>query len=76
MQQLSYIKFQSKTNFDVPNTLFYKIVLGTSFFENIRHKISKKYLTFEIHCEQSKVYYIKMAGKIANLNLESFTGYF
>ena len=41
-------------------------------------KISKKYLTFEIrlkmvHCQQSKVYYIEMAGKIANLNLVSFT---
>ena len=45
------------------------------------HDISKKYLSFEIRLkmvrgEQSKVYYIKMAGKIANLNLESFTGYF
>ena len=29
-----------------------------------------------VHSKQSKVYYIKMAGKIANLNLVSFTGYF
>ena len=52
-------------------TLFYKTVLGKSarhFFENIRHKISKKYLKYKIrlkmvHWEQFKVYYIKMAGK-------------
>ena len=45
------------------------------------HKIPKRYLTFEIslkmvHSELSKVYYMKMAVKIANLNLVSFTGYF
>ena len=54
---------------------FMKYFLGKSarhFFENMHHKISKKYLTFEIklkmvHCEQSNVYYIKMAGKLAKL---------
>ena len=29
-----------------------------------------------VHSKQSKVFHIKMAGKIANLNLVSFTGYF
>ena len=41
----------------------------------------KKYLIFEIrlkmvHCKQSKIYYIKMAGKLANLNLVRCTDYF
>ena len=42
------------------------------------YEISKKYLTFEIRhkmvdWQQSNVYYIKMAGKIDNLVLVSFT---
>ena len=45
----------------------------------MRYKISRKYLNFEImlkNCQLSKVYYIEIVGKIANLNLVSFTGYF
>ena len=39
-----------------------------TFFENVLYKISKKYFTFKnrlikYDCQQSKVYYIKMAGK-------------
>ena len=52
-----------------------------TFFENVLYKITKKYFTFKnrlikYDCQQSKVYYIKMAGKITNLNLVSFTDYF
>ena len=65
-------------------SLFYEILLGKSvrhFLKKCVTRFLKKYLTFEIRLkmvrgEQSKVYYIKMAGKIANLNLGQFKDYF
>ena len=57
------------------NKIFFRLV-SKKFFENMCHKIPKKYLTFEIrlkmvHCEQSKVYYEGQSRSFAHLRLEA-----